>query len=275
MRQYRGFFPVSAPADQQGFTIHSVGRSEMPLAARLNRADGWHSYQFMFTLEGRGVGDVAGRAFAAGPGDVALMPMELGHRYHVQPGAPGWIYLWIEFRGACAAQLLAMFGLAGRILVPGCGIVGDHVDRIFDAFHERRDSALHENVALFLQVLALLEQCARRPAQADRRTAIVDRVKEHMAGHLAEDLSLADLAGVAGLSPYHLSRLFTAQAQVPPMRFLRRLRANRAKALLHRRELKAAEVGRMVGYPTVQHFSRMFKQETGMTVRRFVREAVR
>jgi AraC-like DNA-binding protein len=275
MRRYRGFFPVSSPADQEGVTIHSVGRSNMQPSQRVNRADGWHSWQFMLTLSGAGIGDVAGRPFAVEPGGITLMPMEHGHRYQVRPGAPRWEYLWVEFRGSCATKLLAMLGLAGRAAVPGCGEVGELVDRIFDGFEARGDTALHENTALFMQVLALVERCARRPAQADRRIAAVDRVRQHMADHLADDLVLEDLAGVAGLSTYHLSRLFTAQTQVPPMRFLRRLRANRAKALLHRRELKAAEVGRLVGYPTLQHFSRMFKQETGMTVRRFVREVVR
>jgi AraC-like DNA-binding protein len=272
MTRYRGFYSSASPADQEAIMIQSVGRSDMQPSQRLNRAVGWHSHQFMFTLDGAGSGDVAGRPFTAEPGDVALMPMEHGHRYQVRPGAARWEYLWVEFRGGCAARLLAMFGLIGRSVVPGCAGARELIDRIFDEFAARGDAALHENTALFLQVLALVEQCARRPAQADRRTAIVDRVKSHMAAHLADELSLGDLAAVAGLSPYHLSRLFSAQAQVPPMRFLRRLRANRAKALLHRRELKAAEVGRMVGYPTLQHFSRMFKQETGTTVRRFVRD---
>jgi AraC-like DNA-binding protein len=116
---------------------------------------------------------------------------------------------------------------------------------------------------------------ARAPPRPPRRAAIVERVKSHMAEHLAENLSLADLAAAVELSPFHLNRLFRSYAEVPPMRYLRRMRANRAQALLHRPDLKAAEVGRAVGYPTLQHFSRMFKQETGMTLRRFVREVVR
>jgi AraC-like DNA-binding protein len=274
MRPHPSFYPTLTPSDQAAITIVSVGRSDMLPEHRLRR-ERWKAHQFMFTLSGAGVGEVAGQPFAVGPGDVALMPKDREHRYQVRPGDSGWTYLWVEYDGACVPALFAMLGLAGRVAVAGCAPAGEFVERIFTHLHERGDAALHEAVAIFLQGLAVIERCARAPASADRRGPVVDRVKQHMADHLGEPISLADLAGVAGLSPFHLTRLFRAEAELPPMRYLRRLRANRAQALLHRRELKAAEVGRAVGYPTLQHFSRMFKQETGMTLRRFVREVVR
>jgi AraC-like DNA-binding protein len=229
----------------------------------------------MFSIGGAGVGEVLGEPFVALPGDVTILPKDRDHWYTVRPGDAGWDYLWVEFDGACVPQLLAMLGLTGRIVIHGCAPCGELVERIFTHLGERGDAALHESTALFLQTLAVAERCARAPASADRRAVVVDRVMQHMAGHLAEPLALADLAAVAGLSPYHLNRHIPAYAEDPPMRYLRRMRANRAQALLHRRELKAVDVGRAVGYPTLQHFSRMFKQETGMTVRKFLRETVR
>jgi AraC-like DNA-binding protein len=270
-----GHYVHVRPADQAFVAVTTVGLSDMPRDHVLRR-ERWRFYQFMWHLDGAGAGEVGGVPFEAEPGDVTFMPKDVAHSYRVRPGERRWRYLWVEFDGACAPQLLAMLGLGGRVHVADCGAaVGELVERIFTHFASRGDEALHENTALLMHAMTLVARAARRARSSDRSAAAIDRVKRHMAEHLAEPLTLASLAGVAGLSPFHLNRLFRAREQVPPMRYLRHLRANRAKAMLHRPELKVSEVGRAVGYPVLQHFSRMFKQETAMTPRRFIREVVR
>jgi AraC-like DNA-binding protein len=56
-----------------------------------------------------------------------------------------------------------------------------------------------------------------------------------------------------------------------PMAYLRRIRADYAKDLLLRGELNISEVGQRIGYPVLQHFSRMFRHETGVSPRAFLR----
>lgn len=275
MRRRPGFFHHGSPRDQAAVTIRSVGHSHMLPDQRLRRADGWQSWQFMFTIAGAGVGDVLGERFSAAPDDVTLMPRVGDHGYQVAPGAAEWDYLWVEFDGACVPPLLTMLGLSRRIHVAGCGQAGPLIERMFAEFEARGEEALHEMTGVFLQALALVERAARVPAAHDARAEAVERAKRCMTDRLAEALRLEDVAAAAGVSPFHLVRVFREREQATPMAWLRRLRASRAKALLHRADLKAAEVGRRVGYPALPHFSRMFKAETGMTLRRFVREVVR
>ncbi|HYE07606.1 MAG TPA: AraC family transcriptional regulator [Planctomycetota bacterium] len=276
MRPYPGFFTSPPPVDRAAITVISVGESDMrPTPARFRRDKGWHSTQLMFVIAGAGVGDVAGAPFAAGVGDVCLMPKDLAHGYEVAPGADRWHYRWIEFDGACVPNLLAMFGLAGRAHVARCDAIADPVEQVFALLHARREEGLHEACPLLVQILMLIERAAALPIAQQPQSVSIDAVKQIMAQRLDQPLALAGLAAAVRMSPFHLNRVFRQRTGVPPMRWLRQLRANRAKALLHRREMKVADVGRAVGYPVLQHFSRMFKQETGMTPRRFVREIVR
>src|SRR5690606_1034110 len=60
----------------------------------------------------------------------------------------------------------------------------------------------------------------------------IDAVREHLEAHYAENISLAELASVAGASAYHLSRLFTAEVGMPPHAFQTQARVERAKSLL-------------------------------------------
>lgn len=271
MRPNRGFYTSPLPSDRAGLTIVSIGESDMLPHARLRR-EKWHSHQLMFSIEGGGSGEVFGHAFAARVHDICLMPKDRSHGYQVAPGFERWRYLWVEFDGACAGSLMSMLGLAERFHVARCGSVAETIEQIFSNLLTRGDSALHEATTLLLHAMSLIERCARRPSEGAAAADTIDDVKKHMVDHLDQPLTLGAIALVARMSPFHLNRVFRQRTGVPPMRYLRQMRANRAKTLLTRRDLKFSEVGRSVGYPVLPHFSRMFKQETGMTPRRFVAE---
>jgi len=56
------------------------------------------------------------------------------------------------------------------------------------------------------------------------------RVCDYIETHLDDRLALADLAGVACLSPYHFSRSFRQAVGVGPQRYVMHRRVERAKA---------------------------------------------
>ena len=53
-----------------------------------------------------------------------------------------------------------------------------------------------------------------------------------MAEHLAEEISVEGMAAVAGLSPFHFSRVFKHATGMSPLQYLRRVRIETAKRLL-------------------------------------------
>lgn len=91
------------------------------------------------------------------------------------------------------------------------------------------------------------------------------RCREYLHERLAEEVSLADLAAVANLSPFHFARMFKQSTGLPPHAYQRRLRAERACELLGDARLSIADVALAVGYQTPQAFTRMFREEIGCT----------
>ena len=63
------------------------------------------------------------------------------------------------------------------------------------------------------------------------------RVTEYIQQNLDKDLTLAELAAVVYMSPYHFARLFKRSTGVPPHRFLVRHRIDEACALLAARKV--------------------------------------
>ena len=74
------------------------------------------------------------------------------------------------------------------------------------------------------------------------------RVREHIEGHLSENIDLAALAAVAGLSVYHFARVFKQSTGVTPHFYLMKRRVEQAKEMLVRSEAPLAEIALATGF---------------------------
>lgn len=95
------------------------------------------------------------------------------------------------------------------------------------------------------------------------RTALADetavrQVVDHLSDHLAEALSLADLAAVGGLSRHQLIRTFTRTLGLTPHRYLVSMRMRRAAELLSRTDYSVTQVSALCGYASLGQFITAF-----------------
>ncbi|MGK2959088.1 MAG: helix-turn-helix domain-containing protein [Acidimicrobiales bacterium] len=95
------------------------------------------------------------------------------------------------------------------------------------------------------------------------------RVTDYIEAHLAEDISLRDLAVVAGLSTHHFGEAFKTSTGTSPHRYLIERRIHRAKELLLGADLSIVEIAFAVGFASHSHFTGNFRKLTGTTPSRF------
>jgi AraC family transcriptional regulator len=91
------------------------------------------------------------------------------------------------------------------------------------------------------------------------------RIREFIDAHLADELTLADLASVAGLSQFHFARAFRQTTGLSPHQFVLRARVNRARHLLKNAKLTLVEVGLICGFKSQSHFTTVFRRMTNST----------
>jgi AraC-like DNA-binding protein len=94
-------------------------------------------------------------------------------------------------------------------------------------------------------------------------------VPAYMAVHLAEQLTVREMARRAGLSPSRFARVFRERYGNSPHRFLLALRVRMAQDLLRETELSHERIAEHCGFADTFHFSKVFKRRTGMPPREY------
>lgn len=103
-----------------------------------------------------------------------------------------------------------------------------------------------------------------------QRKAVCDYIEEN----LHQEISLAELAAIARLSPCHFCRAFKETVGEPPHRYQMSRRIERAKTLLTKSVLSVSDVAATVGYGSLSRFSALFRQITGHSPRDYRRQVI-
>ena len=94
--------------------------------------------------------------------------------------------------------------------------------------------------------------------------------KQYMKENYTKDISVADIAGAAGISQSFLYQLFKQQEKHTPIEMLRTLRIQNAKLLLlSEKSYKISQVASMCGFSNSAYFCKVFKNETGISANAF------
>ncbi len=94
---------------------------------------------------------------------------------------------------------------------------------------------------------------------------LISGIVERLQSNYALPLTLGNLAAEAGLSVSHLSAEFSKCVGMPFRSYLKKIRLDKAEALLHDPRLQIAEVAQSVGYADPNHFRQDFKRRTGLS----------
>lgn len=97
----------------------------------------------------------------------------------------------------------------------------------------------------------------------------IAQIQSYLRSHLAEDLSLKDVANSFFLNPAYLSRLFKSKIGMNFSDYLAELRISYAKDLLNNTSQSILVIAQSVGYQEANSFSRLFKKHTGMSPQKF------
>jgi AraC-like DNA-binding protein len=148
--------------------------------------------------------------------------------------------------------------------------------RRFHRLSEPPEPSMLEREARLTEALVLLvgrhaaPPQALRPPGRERRAVRLSR--QYLEEHARENVTLQALARFAGLSAFHLCRVFREAVGMSPHAYQTQVRVRRAKSLL-RAGLPITLAAAEAGFYDQAHLTRHFKRIVGLTPGRYVRDA--
>lgn len=213
-----------------------------------------------------------GQVWTAIPGSVVIVNPDDAHDGGPAARDGGYSYRMIYVDGAVFAAALAE-AAGRRVAAPFFpdAVVGDVAlaERLL-ALHralERPEARLEREAKLITALAELARRhggTARQGGHRANSPRAVTLALDYLAANFAEDISLAQLAALAGVDRFHLLRAFRRSIGLPPHLFQTQLRLRHAKRLMLEGE-PAAMAAAAAGFADQSHLIRKFKAAYGVT----------
>jgi AraC family transcriptional regulator len=126
-------------------------------------------------------------------------------------------------------------------------------------------------VAAATRLLLFHSSASREPKQLQGRLSErrLRQVLSYIEDNLSQDVSLHDIAGVAGLSVSHFKSLFRETLGLPVHQYLIRRRVERAKTLLREDKLPISQIAFETGFAHQSHLAHHMRRVLGVSPKAF------
>jgi AraC-like DNA-binding protein len=242
-------------------------------------------------LQGKKEVDVGGELLEYDVSHCIVLTGELEYAARVIEASPARPYLSLVLSVPPDLVARTLLALADTDAAPQPPVVGaprsaflanvdDGVLEPLVRFVRSLDDAAERRVIAPLAIEELVFRLLRSDAASALRRAACrggdeGRIADTMAfirANTQRKLTVGQLAKRAGMSPSHFAHRFRDVAHVSPMRYVKHVRLEQARVLLVQSQARTSEIADRVGYSSLTHFTRDFKQHFGLAPGRYARE---
>ena len=228
-----------------------------------NRYD---SYLIIFVESGTMEILLDGKYQAAKKGDSVILNCYNPHAYQTNEGCKT---LWIHFDGKMAKNYYTFITKEyGNIISSGrFDNIRSILLNLIDSF---KDHSLINEIQLSLNINnLLLELITDRNNENEPLQNGIKRVTSYLADNFRKDISLNEMADMAGFSPYYFTRKFKKETGMTPHQFLLSTRICAAKYNLSNTSMTISEIAYSCGFDDESAFCYCFRKREGLTPNEF------
>lgn len=201
---------------------------------------------------------IENHSFLAEPGDLILLPPGTDYEFGTNKKS---VRSGIVIQGKIIPEFLK--NLHGKYIFTDRELIG--LEPKIERFFQEKNIDDHELAVWSFDLISSLKNDEAKI----HIPQTLYKVIQNMQKNLSEPLKLEKLAADSGVSSRTLSRMFIKHFQMPPHKYLIRLRMQRACQMLAWEEFSIKEIAYSVGYPNALNFSTEFKRIVGCPPSRY------
>ncbi len=241
------------------------------VGARSDLTQNWNRYNFQqpysklyYVEEGEIVVQIYGQTVKAGPGDLMLIPEKTVHSCWLPEDGYAkkcWCHFSLKNE---AGKFFERFVLEPVLHVPNRAAVKKLFRQMFHSENlptPQKELAATNAICSLVQYYFEHTNVIVREVASDRIKQVIDFIEQHY----AENLTLEQLAQVAGYSTTHLSKRFHEVTGMPPIRYLSHVRIENAKHMLQYSDDPIGQIMEKCGFTDPAYFSRIIKKTLGFS----------
>ena len=144
----------------------------------------------------------------------------------------------------------------------------------YDSPSNLQDEFFHAHFSLLLlHLLRQIPETAHKPSPATvhARSQLLDKALQIVAKEYRGKLTVSDLAAAVNVSTSQLTVLFQTHLGISPAKYITRIRLEESKALLLSQQMSIGEIADYLGYSSIQHYSKQFREWFGCSPSAFAK----
>ncbi len=239
-------------------------------------------YHVVLYNRSKGRFSLDGRAFAAGPGVLALSsPNESHHYQSIEKGEVSYSefsFSYLSFRGkALQIPFKKLLELYSGLELPVWKTVLQLDKDDYNVLHKiisgiaetKEDPSGMKSVRLYRGISELFNFLAAQyarlgmPPGDDSISSGLEKARDYIHSHYWEKIPIGRLAKLACFSKGHFQREFRKRYNLSPVEYITEYRISAAKNLLRTTPHPCAEIAEKVGFNDIFYFSKVFKRLSG------------
>lgn len=233
-----------------------------------------NEHHLHFILGGEGVLEAGGKTYHLKTDDIFLIPK--GHPIHYYADSQNpWEYMWITFDGEMAKAYLSYAGLSADLPVVHSQTPNQRylpmIQKILDtnqltfANEIKRVGYLYEILSTLIETQSSLRGKSQYDYSID---TYVDYALQYIKLNY-DHINVQDIADYIGINRSYLTSVFKKQLHVSPQEYLLRFKLNIAAGQLSQTSRSIKDIAAGIGYNNPLTFSKIFKQEYGVSPSQF------
>ncbi|MDD7268070.1 MAG: AraC family transcriptional regulator [Lachnospiraceae bacterium] len=248
-----------------GLVVNTFGHSETEAGHRFGPAVRSY-YLIHFITAGQGCFTTGGITYHLERGQGFLISPDQQVTYRSDDSSP-WSYVWVGFSGDAAETLLASVGLTERQPIFR-NPQGDRLREIILSMLDHNHGTSADHLAVigqFYSFLGCLATSTRLLTTVTDSNLYVNRATDYIRSHMAEPMTISEVASFVGLHRSYLSTVFKTSTGLSPLQYLQSVRLTKSKHLLETSLLSIAAIAYSCGFERSESFARLFKRRFGLS----------
>ena len=139
------------------------------------------------------------------------------------------------------------------------------IERIVTEMNTRNGYYRHLVILYYTELLLLIQRHMDESYLPLCNNEMMRKSIDYIRQNFKKEINIGDISTHLGISERYLRKIFTQYLNMSPLDYLTQIRINSAIEMLRITDMSIKEVCFQCGFQSPQYFSRIFKQQTGVS----------